>query len=47
MSVQCPVIKEEIDNINIDDLLKSNVSQKTADTITKINKIRENKLGLK
>ena len=45
MSLQCPVIKEEIENSNIDDLLKSNVSQKTADTITKINKIRENKLG--
>ena len=47
MSLHCPVIKEEIENSNIDDLLKSNVSQKTADTITEINKIRENKLGLR
>ena len=45
MSAHCPVIKDKIDDIKIDDLFQSNVSQKTANIITKINEIRRDKLG--
>jgi hypothetical protein len=48
LSLQCPVVKKEIEtNSSLEDLYKEHISQETIENISRISKIRENKLGLR